>query len=137
MEKGSIIMSSTRDQRIRRAPSKSPKKTDKSKSGTSKTFSSTSKESSFLSSSSILASSSSSVSAHPASKLSLGGSAIVRSGLPMTSVSRNPPIDTENSSPQSSPLRANRLRNIKTVQVKLSSSLKGILLQAIKSNYDI
>lgn len=114
-KEGSIIMSSTRDQRIRRAPSKSPKKTDKSKTGIVKATSLSSKESTIFTGTNTTTTTSSTF---PVNKITFGGSLIARSETSMTTAFRGHSTDTDIGGQQLTSLRVNRLRNTKTSQVK-------------------
>lgn len=117
-------MSSTRDQRIRRAPSKSPKKTDKSKTGSPKASGSAAKDTNFYTGTNTTSST------LPVSKLSLGGNLLVGPDLPMTAAFRGPSIDTDLGGQQISSLRVTRLRNTKSLQV--TKQLRGILRRSGK-----
>lgn len=107
-------MSSTRDQRIRRAPSKSPKKSDKSKTGSPKASGSGStKDTNFFT-----VTSTTTTSTYPANKLSLGGNIFAGSDFPMTAAFRGSSIDTDFGGQQISSVRVTtRLRNTKSLQV--------------------
>lgn len=117
-------MSSTRDQRIRRAPSKSPKKPDKSKTGSPKASGSAAKDTNFYTGTNTTSST------LPVSKLSLGGNLLVGPDLPMTAAFRGPSIDTDLGGQQISSLRVTRLRNTKSLQV--TKQLRGILRRSGK-----
>lgn len=108
-------MSSTRDQRIRRAPSKSPKKTDKSKTGTVKATSLSSREPNYFTGTNTTTTTSSTFSVN---KISLGGSLIARSDLSMSTAFRGHSTDTDIGGQHLTSLRVNRLRNTKFSQVK-------------------